>query len=94
MTIDEKIRDEKFQDDLKRKAPKISELSSGKIDIYEHLTGEEVLDSNRRQIVQQAKFTYSPLGKLLKKKRKRLKSKEEGCCFKSKRNASSFKQQR
>ena len=37
---------------------KISELSSGKIDTYEYLTGEEMLLSNQRQILEQAKFTY------------------------------------
>ena len=38
MTIDDKIRDEKLQYDINRKAAKISALSSGKIDKYEHLT--------------------------------------------------------
>ena len=42
---------------------RISALSSGKIDKYEYLTGEEILPSNQQQIIQQAKFTYSPLGK-------------------------------
>ena len=46
---------------------KISELSSGKIDTYEYLTGEEMLLSNQRQILEQAKFTYSPLGKTFEK---------------------------
>ena len=39
MTIDDKIRDEKLQFDINREAAKISELSSGKIDKYEYLTG-------------------------------------------------------
>ena len=46
---------------------KISALSSGKIDKYEYLSGEEILPSNQQQIIQQAKFTYSPLGKALEK---------------------------
>ena len=46
---------------------KISELSSGKIDTYEYLTGEEMLLSNQRQILEQAKFTYSPLGETFEK---------------------------
>ena len=46
---------------------KISELSSGKIDTYEYLTGEEILLSNQRQILEQAKFTYSPLGETFEK---------------------------
>ena len=41
MTIDDKIRDEKLQYDINKKAAKISGLSSGKIDKYEYLTGEK-----------------------------------------------------
>ena len=52
---------------LIEKAAKISALSSGKIDKYEYLTGEEILPSNQQQIIQQAKFTYSPLGKAFEK---------------------------
>ena len=70
MPIDNKIRDEKFQYDINRKAAKISALSSGKIDKYEYLTGEEILPSNQRQIIEQAKFTYSPLGKASEKQTK------------------------
>ena len=62
MTIEDKIRDEKLQHDINREAAKISALPSGKIDKYEYLTGEEILPSNQQQIIQQAKFTYSPLG--------------------------------
>ena len=40
---------------------------SGKIDKYEYLTGEEILPSNQRQIIEQAKFAYSPLGKAFEK---------------------------
>ena len=70
MPIDNKIRDEKLQYDINRKAAKISALSSGKIDKYEYLTGEEILPSNQRQIIEQAKFTYSPLGKASEKQTK------------------------
>ena len=70
MTIGDKIRDEKLQYDINREAAKISALSSGKIDKYEYLTGEEILPSNQRQIIEQAKFTSSPLGKTLKKETK------------------------
>ena len=45
----------------------ISALSSGKLDKYEYLTGEEILPSNQQQIIQQAKFAYSPLRKTLEK---------------------------
>ena len=52
------------------KAAKISALSSGKIDKYEYLTGEEILPSSQQQIIQQAKFNYSPLGKAFEKQAK------------------------
>ena len=70
MTIEDQIRDEKLQYDINRKAAKISALSSGKIDKYEYLTGEEVLSSNKQQIIKQAKSTYSTLGKAFKKETK------------------------
>ena len=54
---------EKLQYDINREAAKILTLSLGKIDKYEYLTGEEILTSNRKEIIEQAKFTYSPLGK-------------------------------
>ena len=38
-------------------------MSSGKIHKYEYLTDEDILPSNQQQITEQAKFTYSPLGK-------------------------------
>ena len=65
MTIEDQIKDEKPQYDINREAAKISASSSGKIDRYEYLTGEEILPSNQKQIIKQAKFTYSPLGKAL-----------------------------
>ena len=52
---------------LIEKQPKISALSSGKICEYEYLTGEDVLPSNQQQIIKQAEFTYSPLGKVFEK---------------------------
>ena len=68
MTLDDKIRDEKLQQDIKRKAAKTSALSSGKVDKYDHLTGEEILPSDQRRVIEQAKFTYSALGKEKKPK--------------------------
>ena len=76
MTIEDQIRDEKLQFDINREAAKISALSSGKIDKYEYLTGEEILPSNKQQIIEQAKFTYSPLGKAFEKQAKT--SKDQG----------------
>ena len=46
MTIDDKIKDKKLQYDINREAAKISALWSCKIDIYEYLTGEEILSSD------------------------------------------------
>ena len=62
MSIEDQIRDEKLQYDISREATKISALSLGKIDNYEYLTGEEILPPNQQQIIEKAKFTYSPLG--------------------------------
>ena len=46
---------------------KQQKLSSGKIDKYEYLRGEEILPSNQREITEQAKFAYSPLRKVFEK---------------------------
>ena len=70
MTIIDQIKDEKLQYDINREAAKISALSSGKIHKYEYLTGEDILPSNQQQIIEQAKFTYSPLGKAFEKQTK------------------------
>ena len=70
MTIEDQIKDEKLQYDINREAAKISALSSGKIDKYEYLTGEKILPSNQQQIIEQAKFTYSPFGKAFEKQTK------------------------
>ena len=72
MTINDQIRDEKLQYDINREAAKISTLSSGKINEYEYLTGEEILPSNQQKMIEQAKFTYSPLGKAFEKQIKRI----------------------
>ena len=62
-----KIRDKKVLYDINRAAVKISALSSRKIDKNEYLTGEEVLPSDQRRVIEQAKFAYFPLGKALEK---------------------------
>ena len=77
MTIEDQIKDEKLQYDINREAAKISALSSGKIDKYEYLTGEQILPSNQQQIIEQAKFTYSPLGKAFEKQTKTIEDKGE-----------------
>ena len=70
MTIDDQIKSEKLQYGINREAAKISTLSSGKFDKYEYLTGEEILPSNKQQITEKAKFTYSPLGRAFEKQSK------------------------
>ena len=77
MTIDDKIIDEKLQYYINRDAAKISAWSSGKIDKYECLTGEEILPSDQSRIIEQAKFTYSPLGKAFEKQIKTIEEQEK-----------------
>ena len=65
-----KILDRKFMQneawyDLDRKAAKISALSSNNLDKYEYLTGEDL--GLKPSTVEQAKFEYSPLGKIFNK---------------------------
>ena len=64
MTIENQIMDEKLQYDNNN----ISALSCGKIDKYENLTCEEILPTYQRQIIEQAKFAYSLLGKVFEKR--------------------------
>ena len=67
------IKDEKLQCDINREAVKISALSSGKINKYKYLTGEETVLSNQKRIIEQAKFAQSPLGKAFEKQTKTIK---------------------
>ena len=66
MTTDDKIRNEKIHD-INRKTAKISALSSEKNDEMEYHTGEESLPSVQKGVIEQAKFTYSPLCKAFEK---------------------------
>ena len=52
----------KAQYDLDREAAKISALSDGELEKYEYLTGEDL--GHKPDVVQKAKFEYSPLGKV------------------------------
>ena len=61
MTIDDQIKDKKFQCHVNREFAEISALSSDKIYKQEYLTGQEIIPSNQKQIIEQTKFTYSPL---------------------------------
>ena len=77
MAIDDKIADEKLLYDINRKATKISALSYGKIDKYEQLTSEEILPSDQRRVMEQAKINYSSLEKALEKQTKTTKYQKE-----------------
>ena len=70
MTTDDQFENEKLQYHINREAAKLSALSLGKIDKYEYLTGEKILPSNQKQIKEQAKFIYYPLGKIVEKQTK------------------------
>ena len=67
--LDRKIKQNEAQYDLDRKAAKISALSSGNLDKYEYLTGEDL--NYKPSTVEQAKFDYSPLSKGLKEEDKK-----------------------
>ena len=77
MAIDDKIKDEKLQYNINKEAAKISALSSGKIDKYEVLTGEEILPSDESRIIEQAKFTYSSFLKAFEKQIKKIEDQGE-----------------
>ena len=53
MTVDDKIRDQKLQYNINREAAKTSALSSRKICKYEYLTGEEILPSDPRGVIEE-----------------------------------------
>ena len=63
--LDDKIRQNKADYDFYRQNAKISALSSGKLDKYEYLTGEDL--GYRPDPVQKAKFGYNPLGQVCNK---------------------------
>ena len=65
MKINDKIRDEKRQKEINKEAAKISAFSSGKIDKYEYLTGDD-----QKRVIELAKVTHSLLGKALEKQTK------------------------
>ena len=77
MTINHQIRDEKLQYNINREAAKISAFSSGTIHKYKYLTGEDILSSNQQQITEQARFTYSHLGKAFEKQIKTIEDQDK-----------------
>ena len=62
MTINDQIGDQKLKHDINREVAKISALTSKNFHKYKYLTGKAILPSNQQQTIEQAKFTYSPLG--------------------------------
>ena len=63
--LDDKIKAKKAQYELDREAAKISALSSGELEKYEYLTGEDL--GYKPNVIQKAKFEYPPLGKVFNK---------------------------
>ena len=63
--LDDKIKENQADYDLYIQNAKISALSSGKLDKYEYLTGEDL--GYGPDPVQKAKFEYSPLGQVFDK---------------------------
>ena len=62
--LDDKIRTNKAQYELDTEAAKISALSSGELEKYEYLTGEDL--GYQPKVLEKVKFEYSPLGEALK----------------------------
>ena len=63
--LDRKIKQNEAQHDLNREAAKISAVCSNNLDKFEYLTGKDL--DLKPSTVEQAKFEYSPLGKIFNK---------------------------
>ena len=72
--LDRKIMQNEAQCDLDKEAAKISALWSNNLGKYEYLTGEDL--SLKPSTVEQARFEYSPLGKIFNKGLKEDKKKD------------------
>ena len=57
MTIGDKIKDEKLQNDMKTEATKTSALSSGEINKCHYLTGKQILPSDQSRMIEQTRLT-------------------------------------
>ena len=73
--LDRKIMQNEAQYDADRKAAKISALFSNNVNKYEYFTGEDL--GLKPSIVEQARFEYSPLGKISNKDLDKDESKKE-----------------
>ena len=69
MAVIKKIKDEKLQYKFYREPAEISVPSLGKFNKYEYVTGEKILPSGPSQVMEKAKFTFSPLGKAFEKQK-------------------------
>ena len=80
MAIDDKVRDEK-REDTKREAASLKfktlALSSDNIDRYGFLTDWEILPVDQSRVIEQAKFTYSTLGKAFERQTKSIENQSE-----------------
>ena len=65
-----KLKMKNYKTILAEKQQKKSAKLSGRIDKYEYLTGEEILPSDQSKIIEQGKFTCSPLSKAFQKQLK------------------------
>ena len=63
--LDNKIRSNQAQYDLDRRNAKISAISSGELDKYEYLIGEDL--GYKTDVVQKANFEHSSLGQVFNK---------------------------
>ena len=63
--LDKKIKQNEAQYNLDRKTAKISAFSSNDLDKFEYLIGEDL--DLKLSTVEQARFEYSPLGKIFNK---------------------------
>ena len=61
--LNRKIKQNEAQQDLDRKAAKVSALFSNNLDTFEYLSGEDL--GLKPSTVEQSKFVYSPLGKVV-----------------------------
>ena len=77
MPIDDKIRDEKLPYEINGEAAKISAKTLDTPYKYEYLTGEEIIPSDQKQLIEQIKFQYGPLGKALEKQTKTIEDQGE-----------------
>ena len=64
--IDNKMKENQAQYDLDRLAAKLSAYSSGELRKFVYLTGEDL--GYKLSIIEQAKFDYSPLGNIFKRR--------------------------